>query len=400
MERERYDFIIVGGGASGLSLALHLVHALPVYRSILLIEKDTKQTNDRTWCFWTARPTPYDRIAFRVWQCARFTTFNTDRILPLTPYRYVMLRGLDFYRYAQARLMRQPNVRLMRASVDQVRDSEDGSEGLVRVGGRWLAGEWVFDSRPRPYQQQYGHGFGHSSAHCQRHHYLKQHFVGWEVCNPRPVFDPSCATLFDLRAPQKGGFSFFYLLPFSPQHALVEYTVFSPSELPESEYRQALQDYLRHTLGAGGEAGSWEVLSEEAGVIPMTDRPFRRRLSRRVMAIGTPAGMVKPSSGYAFARIQRDSRAILHSLLLHGHPFDVRPGPPRFRWYDRLMLEVMQNQPHEVKRVFTALFLRNPTGRVLRFLDEQTTLTEDVQLLSTLPARPFLKALLWSWLGY
>ena len=388
-----YDFIIVGAGASGLSLAMHLVHALPGHSSILLIEKDAKQTNDRTWCFWTDRPTPYDHIAFRMWECVRFITPGVDRTLPLTPYRYVMLRGLDFYRHAYTWLARQPNVLLMRATVEHVQDSEDRSHGLVRVGGRWLAGKWVFDSRPCSYQQQCGQG--HDNARCQWHHYLKQHFVGWEVRTPRPVFDPCCATLFDLRAPQKGGFSFFYVLPFSPQHALVEYTVFSPSELPKNEYEQALRSYLRYTVGTGEAGNSWEVLSEEAGVIAMTDRPFRRKLSKRVMAIGTPAGMVKPSSGYTFARIQRDSRAIARSLLVHGHPFDVRSGSPgRFGWYDRLMLEVMQNQPHEVRKVFTALFLNNPTARVLRFLDEDTTLPEEVVLLSRLPAKPFLKALL------
>jgi lycopene beta-cyclase len=47
-----YDFILSGGGLAGLSLAYHLINSPLRDRSILIVDKDAKQQNDRTWCFW------------------------------------------------------------------------------------------------------------------------------------------------------------------------------------------------------------------------------------------------------------------------------------------------------------------------------------------------------------
>ena len=67
-----YDFAILGGGAAGLSLALELVKSQLGNKSILIVEKDAKDSNDRTWCFWADQPTPYDVIARKVWPRLRF----------------------------------------------------------------------------------------------------------------------------------------------------------------------------------------------------------------------------------------------------------------------------------------------------------------------------------------
>jgi len=55
-----------------------------------------------------------------------------------------------------------------------------------------------------------------------------QHFLGWFITSTTPAVDPSSMTLFDFRTPQRGSMRFFYILPFSPIQALVEYTLFSP----------------------------------------------------------------------------------------------------------------------------------------------------------------------------
>ena len=62
-----YDIIIVGGGASGLSLASHLARSPLRDRSILIVEKDAKDKNDRTWCFWANQPSFFDDIVYRSW---------------------------------------------------------------------------------------------------------------------------------------------------------------------------------------------------------------------------------------------------------------------------------------------------------------------------------------------
>ncbi len=105
-----YDFIIAGGGLAGLSLAYHLIDSPLRDRSILIIDKDAKQQNDRTWCFWEEQPTLFDEIAYRVWHRLRFVGDDFTREYDLAPYRYQMIRGIDFYDFTRDKLSQCANI--------------------------------------------------------------------------------------------------------------------------------------------------------------------------------------------------------------------------------------------------------------------------------------------------
>jgi len=50
---QKYDYIITGMGATGLMLAYQMtLDSFFDQKKILLIDKETKDQNDRTWCFW------------------------------------------------------------------------------------------------------------------------------------------------------------------------------------------------------------------------------------------------------------------------------------------------------------------------------------------------------------
>jgi lycopene beta-cyclase len=138
----------------------------------------------------------------------------------------------------------------------------------------------------------------------------------------------------------------------------------------------------------------YQLIEEENGVIPMTDQPFPRRAGARVMNIGAKGGRVKPSTGYTFQRIQRDSAAIVQSLLRRGYPFAVTGDSAWYRLHDSIMLDVMARQGGQMSSLFTAIFRRNPIRRIFRFLDEAGSPLNDVALLVSLPPWPFLRALL------
>jgi lycopene beta-cyclase len=77
------DFAILRGGAAGLSLALALAQSSPGTGKNLLVEKDSKDRNDRTWCYWTRQETPTDKIRYKVWRNVRFTSDQIDLRIPL-----------------------------------------------------------------------------------------------------------------------------------------------------------------------------------------------------------------------------------------------------------------------------------------------------------------------------
>ena len=125
----------------------------------------------------------------------------------------------------------------------------------------------------------------------------------------------------------------------------------------------------------------------------MTDHPFPRRLGQRVMSIGTKGGRVKPSTGYAFLRIQRDSAAIVQSLVNHDQPFDLPARRGRFGLHDAILLNIMTHYPDDLKPIFTIMFKHNPIQRIFRFLDETATFPEEVRFIASLPPWRFLQAL-------
>lgn len=86
MSKNHFDYIICGGGASGLLLAYRMCND-PYFndQSILLIEKDAKNTNDRTWCFWELGDGDLEMMVHKTWNQAYFNAdgFEMDFSLAL-----------------------------------------------------------------------------------------------------------------------------------------------------------------------------------------------------------------------------------------------------------------------------------------------------------------------------
>ncbi|MBI4791136.1 MAG: Lycopene cyclase [Chloroflexi bacterium] len=373
MKMKHYDFIFAGGGLAGLSLAYHLAHSPLRDRSILIVDRDPKDRNDRTWCFWTRRPTLFDAIVQREWSQIDFVGEGFARRIGLGDYRYKMIRGLDFYRHVRQEMGARPNIVFAQGHVERVEDSAEGAQ--VWIAGEPVSAAWVFDSRFD------AKNFVPNPARCRC---LTQHFKGWEIETASDAFEPTAATLLDFRTPQKNATRFFYVLSFSRRRALIEYVT-----TRADRYDDALEEYIKKGLGIG----DYKIVATEGGVNPMSAYVFPRRAGARIMNIGTRGGQIKPSTGYAFLRIQQDSAAIVQSLLTRGHPFDVPAPSRRYRLYDTLMLDVMQRHGDQIESLFSALFKSNPIARVLRFLDEEGTLAENAQLIASLPPQLFLQAL-------
>lgn len=373
----QFDFIFAGGGGAALSLAWHLVNAGYDQARMLIVDEEEKRVNDRTWCYWVTGPTPYDEVARTSWDTLEIVGDGRDLVLPLAPYRYQMLRAEDFYRFVRERLASCPGVTFLTAHVDAVRDTEGGGE--ISVAGNTYAGSWVFDSRWK---------YQNLVVDETKYRNLKQHFKGVEIRTPDDRFDVDTARMFDFRTPQHDVMRFFYVLPWSPREALVEFTLFSPETLPPDEYDQRIADYIHDVLGIT----EYEITADEACIIPMTDQPFERRGGVHVLRIGTLGGRVKASTGYAFMRMQWDAEAIVDSLKRTGSPFDLPHTPKRYHTFDSILLQVLKERGDLAEHVFVRFFDRNPVSRMFRFLDEEAGVWENLKLMSTVPIPTFLKA--------
>jgi lycopene beta-cyclase len=373
-----FDYLLAGGGAAGLSLAYHISQE-PRLRDkrVVLIEPDAKDQNDRTWSFWSDSPTLFDSIVACEWQQLAFRSPMFEQVFRLQRYRYKMIRGLDFYRFVRTALADSPQFTFVRASVETLANTAEGVEAQTSAGS--YSARYAFDSRPPKLDKQ-----------PDKYRYLLQHFVGWEIETEQDVFDPATAEFMDFRGPQHQEARFIYVLPFSPRKALVEYTLFSEAPLPKAEYEAAMAEYLRTTLGLT----AYDILSEEIGAIPMTDHPLPTSSGPNIINLGTRAGRAKPSTGYAFKRIQEHSQRLVKALALTGKPPRRATGDQaQFRLFDTLLLDIMKRRGETTRDIFTELFQRNPFERILAFLDERTSWLDNFRILNSVTPWPFLRSI-------
>ncbi len=137
----RYDFVMAGGGLAGRSLAYHLVQS-DLSCSILIIDKDPKEQNDRTFCFWTNRPTLFDDLVYCSWGRLQFKSERFDGTIDLRDYAYKMIRGIDFYRFTESELGKRGNVEFVTGHVDGIEEDRVSamSAAMLSLGER-IAGE-------------------------------------------------------------------------------------------------------------------------------------------------------------------------------------------------------------------------------------------------------------------
>ncbi|MFD6287783.1 lycopene cyclase family protein [Streptomyces sp. NPDC060205] len=372
------DVIILGGGASGLSLAQRLAATDSTTVTLVEAPDGPLRAPERTWCYWDADTGELDEAVAASWSRLRIHDADGGAItVDPSPLRYRMLRSTDFEQWAHSRIARSPGTRVVRATADTVRDTSGGAEvRCTAPDGRplTLRARHVFDSRPLP---------ALPPARTQ----LLQHFRGWFVRTDTDRFDPAVADLMDFRVPQpRHGLAFGYVLPLAPNRALVEYTEFSRTPLTRAAYESALGHYCREIL----ELGAFTVERAEQGVIPMTDARFPRRIGTAVSRIGTAGGATRPATGYTFAAVQRQSRAIA-AALRDGRAIAPRPHARRVLAMDAILLRALDTGRIDGPGFFTGLFRHVPPERLLRFLDGRTAPWEDWGIGLRTPVGPMLR---------
>ncbi|HET9653789.1 MAG TPA: lycopene cyclase family protein [Kineosporiaceae bacterium] len=362
------DILVLGAGAAGLALTARLTGSTRPQRRVVLADAQPDPLAGRAWAYWSARRTALDAAVSARW--SRLVVVAGGRRLELDPgpYDYRLVRGEDLAALVEPAARRSGVVRLTGA----VHALEDGPDVVrLAVGDVAVRARWVLDSRPPP---------------PPRPDEVRLRFLGRQVRTGRPVFDPACATLMDFSVRAPGEVRFCYLLPTAPDTALVEVAALAAGSATREDLSTTLDDYLAGVVGAP----AVEVLRQEAGDLPLR-RPGPRRAGHRVLRVGCAGGMLKPSTGYAFDRIVRDADAVVGSLDRHGHPWALPPRHRRHLWLDQVLLDVVRDDPGAIEPAFARMFARNPAARVLRFLDEDTRLPEELRLIAGLTPGPFLR---------
>ncbi len=373
-----FDYIITGSGAAGFSLLYRMMqHSFFLDKRIMVIDSSSKTQNDRTWCFWEKNAGIFESVVYKKWKQIDFYSTGFSARFDLIPYEYKMIRSADLYKTVKEKATAFPNINFLKGTVSAIQNKEKYVEVLVDEIS--YTSTYVFNSILFK-------NILLESEKVKGRHYLLQHFKGWFIETRQPLFEPQVATFMDFRVSQNHGTTFVYVLPVSSNKALVEYTLFTEELLKPQQYDEALKNYISGTL----QITDYTITEEEFGVIPMTDHPFKP-FDGNIINIGTAGGQTKSSSGYTFQFIQKQSDFIIGQLMNGENP---QTHPDFKKWkanmYDGALLHVLKNRKMEGQQIFSRLFKKNGAGAVFKFLDNETSLIEDINLLSGLPVSIFL----------
>ncbi len=384
-----FDIVIAGGGLAGLAMAVELSQAPFAALKVLVIEPRTHYARDRTWSFWASGAHAHQHLERHSWAQWRVAHAGAEAIKGQGGcYTYRTIDADAFYDEALAKITACPHLEL-RLGTAVIDIGANEKPCPVRLdSGETLHTRLVLDARA-----------GQAQPHKLAPDHLAQHFMGWEIETEHDVFELSQIDLMDFQSAHDG-LHFFYVLPYSKRRALVEATWVSAANLHQDHAAQ-LERYIHERWGLGAASPAYQKRYAEQASLSLM--PVANPAPRgAVVSIGRAAGTLRASTGFAFletlADCKRLAQDISQSGLLSNQVFcadSLQPfrRPAAERWMDSLFLQVLAQNWADAPALFTQLFRRMPSDRLIRFLSGQASWLDRACVVASLPKRPFLRPL-------
>ena len=368
-----YDIVFVGWGASTCILIIEMdKQALLKGKNILIIDPNDKKENDKTFCFWSKKEDEiYQNFKTIVSKSWKNIQINDNKSFLIDPLEYFHIDCSDLYSWSR-KIATKYNISHVKESVLKVDENQNLA---IQTGENNYSASWVFDSRPPDLENLHEDNFN-----------ISQSFYGLKVKLIEAKLDPSVYRMMDFRVPQNTATQFVYILPYSSNSALIELTRFGKKIINKSEAKKELDVFIR------AQFGSYEIIDTEQGIIPMSSKLPRISSVKKWVSIGTRAGNVKPSTGYAFKNMYRHAQLICSGGTLKANKLIPKR---RFLFYDQLLLIILTLWPSKGKLIFERLFTVKSPVFVLNFLDEKTSFKDDLSMFYRLQIGLFLKSLLY-----
>ena len=369
---EKFDYIICGGGASGLLLSNAFISDKFFNdKKILIIERESKTTNDKTFGFWNDKESVLDEMVFKEWEFAEFKDSNSYNTFLLNPYKYKMIKSSQFYSHIGNKILKASNFKYLNSNINEI----DEINNIVKTDDGEFNSSIIFSSI-------------YNEVNFKKYPLLKQHFIGWTIETKSESFDDNKITFMDFSVDQKDEIRFMYILPFSKNKALVEYTLFSKELIADDEYEKEIKSYLKENNIQG-----YTIKEKEKGMIPMTCYPFFENNTDTYFQIGTAGGWSKPSTGYTIKNSIKKIDVIVESLK-QNKPLSKIRFKNRFWYYDLLFLDVLIASKGKGSQVFSDLFKNNDPIKIFKFLDENTSVVEELSIFLSVDIKTFVRSLL------
>ena len=190
---KEFDYIIIGGGCSGLSLAYELeIYDKLKDKTLAIIEPRKEYIRDKTWSFWKMFEHNFDDCIKKSWNNFSINSPNETKYIECKTTPYQTIDSGLFYQKIITKLKKNKNIYFFK-DINEV----DQKNSII------------FNSVPEIKNSD---------------NELWQHFCGVEIETKNDFFDDEIFNLMDFACDQRNRVHFFYTLPFTKKKALVEIT--------------------------------------------------------------------------------------------------------------------------------------------------------------------------------
>ena len=352
---KEFDYVIIGGGCAGLSLAYELeIHKKLEDKTLAVIEPRLEYKKDKTWSFWKVSPHNFEDCIKKNWKNFSINIPAKTKHLECNNYPYQSIDSGLFYNKIINKLKENKNINFFK----DVREIS-------------LENSFIFNSVPSLKTDDNS---------------LWQHFCGVEIETNKNFFDEEIINLMDFDCEQRNSVHFFYTLPYSKNKALIETTWLSKMiDDSEKNYDSQIKSYIENHLNLK----DYDITYKEEGVIPLF-YPSNYTEKNKIN-IGTAGGMTRLSTGYTFLNIQEHSRYIRKNIenINKMKIFEINK---KYQFLDKIFLRVIEKHPEKMPSIFYNMFGAS-TNAVIKFLSNKSNFFEDLFIILKMPKLTFIKAL-------
>jgi len=352
---KEFDYVIIGGGCAGLSLAYELeINNKLKDKTLAIIEPRKEYKRDKTWSFWKVFDHNFEDCVIKSWYNFTINTSEHSHELNTKKFPYQSIDSGKFYEKINSKLSSNSNVIFFK------NQNEINLKNSIIFNS--VLDEEIDKSK------------------------LWQHFQGIEIETTKDIFDDEIFNLMDFNCDQENNVHFFYTLPFSKNRALIETTWLSDlKDQNLMNYNLQLENYIKYNL----RIKNYKIKFVEKGAIPLFYPSIKK--DDKMINIGSAGRMTRLSTGYTFLNIQEHSKYILKNINKVEKMKKYNIGK-KYTLLDNIFLKVLRNNPEKMPNIFYKMFRCSP-NTVIKFLSNKSSVMEDINIIGKMPKLIFIKAL-------
>jgi len=368
--------IILGGGCAGLSLAMHLAKDHIPYDQVIIIEKRNIYKDDRTWCFWKLENTYFKDLVAHEWSAFNIILNKNINVVNCNEMPYQMIRSIDFYKFAIETIKKSHKFKIFLGHEIKKVYKTSSKIWIIETNQGCFTGAVIVDTRPGELENLTP--------------ILWQSFLGQEIRCETKIFQNQIPDLMNFHTNSDDGIAFSYILPFSEKEGLIETTIFG-SKIFKAEDLMERQKNLVNQITNGN---LFNIVRCEYGALPMGVINSSASKLDTYFSVGINSGSLRPSTGYAFQRIQKWALQCSSSIKKGLGPISHLNDPWFVCMMDFLFLHVLRAEPHLGGLLFYKLFKNTEPTKAIRFLSDQGKFNDFISVIFSLPKQPFLKIII------